>query len=114
MLDNDEVIISFDATSLYTNVLVIKAIEKCAYRLYSGDFETPPLSKETFVKLGTSNVLLSTHNGLFWQMDGLAMGSQPAPPISTYGYRIMNLTYGLMQNCLNATWMTFKDQLRLN
>ena len=47
-LDPDEVVISFDVSSLYTNVPVNEAIEEAADCLYSGDFPTPPVSKETF------------------------------------------------------------------
>ena len=45
-LDPEEVTISFDVSSLYTNVLVKEAIEEAADHLYSGDFPTPPVSKE--------------------------------------------------------------------
>ena len=84
-LEPDEVVISFDVLSLYTNVPVNKAIEEAANRLYSGTFQTPPVSKETFItltKLATTNVVLCTHDGIYRQLDGLAMGSQPAPPLA--------------------------------
>ena len=84
-LDPDEVVISFDVSLLYTNVPVNEAIEEAADHLCSGDFPTPPVSKETFItltKLSTTNVILSTHDGLYRQIDGLAMGSQPAPPLA--------------------------------
>ena len=84
-LDPDEVVISFDVSSLYTNVPVNEAIQDAADRLYSGNFPTPPVSKETFTtltKLSTTNVIVSTHDGLYRQIDGLAMGSQPAPPLA--------------------------------
>ena len=86
-LDPDEVVISFDVSSLYTNVPVNEAIEEAADRVYSGDFPTPPVSKETFItrtKLSTTNVILSTNDDLYRQIDGLAMGSQPAPPLSKF------------------------------
>ena len=41
-LDSDEVIVSFDVSSLYTNVPVREAIDICADLLYSGDHEQPP------------------------------------------------------------------------
>ena len=50
--------------------------------LYSGKYELPPVDKETFVELltlSTCNVLMSTHDGFYRQVDGLAMGSSPAP-----------------------------------
>ena len=84
-LEPDEVIISFDVTSLYTNVPIKEAIQEAADRLYSGEVQTPSLDKETFITLATiscTNVILSTHDGTYWQIDGLAMGSLPAPPLS--------------------------------
>ena len=51
ILDPEEVTISFDVSSLYTNVLVKEAIEEAAGHLYSGDFPTPPVSKEAFITL---------------------------------------------------------------
>ena len=84
-LDDDEVIISFDVSSLYTNVPVNEAIEVCSDFLYSGRYEIPPVSKATFKKLlelSTCNVLMLTHDGYYRQRDGLAMGSPPAPPLA--------------------------------
>ena len=81
-LDNDEVIISFDVASLYTNVPVQEAIDVCAELLYSGEHKLPPVNKETFkelLQLCTCDVLMQTHDGFYRQTDGLAMGSPPAP-----------------------------------
>lgn len=75
-------LISFDVSSLYTNVPVGEAIEYCTELLYSGKYEKPPVSKEIFTKLATlykCNVLMLTHNGYYRQTDGLAIGSPPAP-----------------------------------
>ena len=84
-LEEDEVIVSFDVTSLYTNVPVNEAIMECADMLYSGKYELPPVEKETFIellRLSTCDVLMSTHDGYYRQVDGLAMGSPPAPLIA--------------------------------
>ena len=43
--------ISFDVSSLYTNVPVMEAIETCAELLYSGKYKLPPVDKETFIEL---------------------------------------------------------------
>ena len=79
-LEEDESIVSFDVSSLYTNVHVIEAIERCADLL----FRTTNISvdKETFIelaKIASCNVVMSTHDGFYRQIDGLAMGSAPAP-----------------------------------
>ena len=81
-LDEGEVLVSFDVVSLYTNVPVMEAIQEAADRLYCGEFEVPPVTKETFIELLTlasKDVVMLTHNGYYVQKDGLAMGSPPAP-----------------------------------
>ena len=81
-LEEGEVLVSFDVVSLYTNVPVLEAIQIAADRLYSGDFDLPPVTKETFIellKLASKNVVMLTHDGYYVQKDGLAMGSPPAP-----------------------------------
>ena len=50
-MDEDEVVVSFDVSSLYTNVPVRESIQLAAERLYSGDLATPPVDKQTFIKL---------------------------------------------------------------
>ena len=84
-LDPEEVMISFDVSSLYTNVPVNEATNDAANLLYSGRYETPPVDKETFIaltKLAVTGVVLSSHDGCFRQVDGLAMRSQPAPQLA--------------------------------
>ena len=81
-LEDDEELVSFDVSSLYTNVPVMEAIKVCADLLYSGKYETPEVSKETFIelaKISSCEVIMSTHRGYYKQVDGLAMGSPPAP-----------------------------------
>ena len=81
-LDPDEMMISFDVISLYTNVPVDEAIEEAAILPFSGESPKPPINKQTLVtlaQLATTNVNLPTHNGQYKQVDGLAMGSQQAP-----------------------------------
>ena len=84
-LEEDEEIVSFDVSSLYTNVPVAEAIECCADLLYNSQEKLPPVDKKTFVvlaKLSCYNVIVSTHNGFYRQIDGLAMGSPPAPHLA--------------------------------
>ena len=81
-LEEDEVIVSFDVSLLYTNVPVQEAIETVADLLYSSEHQLPLLDKATFkelLKLCTCNVLIKTHNGFYQQIDRQAMGSLPAP-----------------------------------
>ena len=76
---------SFDVSSLYTNVPVMEAIEICTEYLYSGDHERPTVDRDTFItlaKIASCDVLMSTHDGYYQQVDGLAMGSPPAPHLA--------------------------------
>ena len=85
-LAEDEIVVSFDVSSLYTNVPVIEAIEYCADLLYARPAEErPPVSRDTFVslaKIASCGVIMSTHDGYYKQIDGLAMGSPPAPHLA--------------------------------
>ena len=84
LIDEEEVV-SFDVSSLYTNVPLMEAIEICTEHLYSGDHERPPVDRDTFItfaKIASCDVLMSTHDGYYQQVDGLAMGSPPAPHLA--------------------------------
>ena len=53
--------------------------------MYPGKFAMPPVDKETFIilaELATTNVVMLAHDGPYCQIDGLAMGPQPAQPLS--------------------------------
>ena len=85
VLQTDYELVSFDVVSLYTNVPLIEAIKVCADLLYSGKYEQPPVDKETFVELLTicnQNVIMMTNEGMYRQINGLAMGSPPAPMLA--------------------------------
>jgi len=81
-LDEGEEMVSFDVSALYTNVPVKEAIQLAANRLYAGDLPKPTVDKQTFIQLtelSSLDVVMSTHDGYYKQVDGLAMGSPPAP-----------------------------------
>ena len=82
--DNTEMV-SFDVVSLYTNVPVDEAIQVCSNLLYDGNYKKPPIDKRTFIELLTicsKNVIMLTSDGYYRQIDGLAMGSPPAPMLA--------------------------------
>ena len=82
-LNEDEELVSFDVTSLYTNVPVKEAIEVCTDLLFKKC--SLPVNRETFITLAeiaSCNVIMSTHDGYYKQTDGLAMGSPPAPHLA--------------------------------
>ena len=85
-LDNDDILTSFDVTALYTHVPVEEAIDLAANKLYENTHTNrPPCDKTTFIelaRLGITNVLIQTHDGVFRQIDGLAMGTPPAMQLS--------------------------------
>ena len=71
-LDDDEVIISFDVASLYTNVPVGEAIDVCSDLLFSGKYQLPPVDKATFktlLEISTRDVLMLTHDGYYRQKE---------------------------------------------
>ena len=108
-LDPEEVMISFDVSSLYTNVPVNETINDAANLLYSGRYETPPADKETFIaltKLAVTDVVLSSHDGCFRQVDGLAMGSQPAPQLANIWLAKFKESIKTMQRSMKDTWTT--------
>ena len=83
-LPYDEEVVSFDVSSLYTNVPVMEAIEACTDHLYN-NYKKPPIDRDTFIalaKIASCDVLMSTHDGYYKQIDGLAMGSPPAPHLA--------------------------------
>ena len=84
-LQDNETLVSFDVSSLYTNVPVLEAINVSADLMYNPRNPTPPVSKATFIelaKIASCNVIMSTHDGMYQQTDGLAMGSPPAPHLA--------------------------------
>ena len=80
IIRDDEEIVSFDVTSLYTNVPVVESISVCADLLYS-EFDLP-FKKDIFIELAmlaSCKVLMLTHDGYLIQTEGLAVGSSLAP-----------------------------------
>ena len=60
-LEPDESIISFDVSSLFTNVPVDEAVHDASDRLFCREFETPPIDKKTFIiltKLATKEAIM--------------------------------------------------------
>ena len=79
-LEKDEILVSFDVVSLYTNVPVMESIQTCADLLYAK--YTLPVDKDVFIqlaKLASCDVVMLTPDGYYKQVDGLAMGSPYVP-----------------------------------
>ena len=86
VLAEDEELESYDVISLYTNVPVMESIEVCTDKLYAlPDDQRPEVDRDTFIalaKIASCDVLMLTHDGYYRQIDGLAMGSPPAPHLA--------------------------------
>ena len=83
-LPQDNELVSFDVSSLYTNVPVREAIHHCADLLF-GQLSIEGVSKCAFIELAelaSCDVVMSTHDGYYTQVEGLAMGSAPSPHIA--------------------------------
>ena len=79
-LEEDEVIVSLDVTSLYTNVPVLESIELAADILYNSE-ELPPIDKETFkdlMRMAVTDIYFMCDGRWYIQTDGVAMGSSLA------------------------------------
>ena len=106
-LEAGEVMTSFDVSSPYTNMPVDEAISEGA-GLYSGNLTRPPVNKETFItllELACKDVVMLTHDKYYCQMEGLALGAKPAPPLSN-SCRNSNQLSRIQQTFLKDTWMT--------
>ena len=75
--EEKETVSSMDVNSLYTNVLVMEAIE-LAYEALFTPRSPPPLSKPTFrtlMELAVTNVWVMCGSERYIQRDGVAMGA---------------------------------------
>ena len=67
------------------DVPVDEAISDCTNLLFSGRYKEPPVDKETFktlLSVCSQKVVMLTNDGYYQQIDGLAMGSPPAPMLT--------------------------------
>ena len=79
-LHKDELVVSLDVKSLYTNVAVEKAIETTFKELYSSDeiHEIPRPAMNSLLKQAVTNVHFKCNKMWYTQLDGLAMGASLA------------------------------------
>ena len=79
-LDEDELVVSPDVKSLYTNVPVEEAIEMTLKELYSSDEvpEIPRSAMKSLLRLAVTNVHFKCNKMWYTQSDGLAMGASLA------------------------------------
>ena len=93
--------VSYDVTSLYTNVPTTEAVNICTDKLFPTDTTLiNGLCKEEFHKLLTftvSNNQFQFNNKLYEQIDGLSMGNPAAPAIANTF--MSHLEEQLLQQC---------------
>ena len=79
-LDEDELVVSLDVKSLYTNVPVEEAIEIALKELYSSDEvpEIPRSAMKSLLRLAVTNVHFKCNKMWYTRSDGLAMGASLA------------------------------------
>ncbi|XP_075241616.1 uncharacterized protein LOC142336591 [Convolutriloba macropyga] len=79
-LDDDELVVSLDVKSLYTNVLDEEAIEIALKELYSSDEvpEIPRSAMKSLSRLAVTSVHFKCNKMWYTQSDGLAMGASLA------------------------------------
>ena len=113
-LEDDEEVMSLDVVSLYTNVPVMEAIQVCTDLLYNLPLDKrPSIDKDTFIilaKIASCNVMMSTHDGYYKQVDGLAMGSPPAPHLANGWLSQFDnyiTPFKKMQRYTSDIWMIF-------
>ena len=122
-LAQDDILISFDVTSLYKNAPV-KVIEHCQDLLYD-KIPMESIDKETFItlaRLACCVVVFQTHDGYYTQIHGLAMGSPPAPHlangwISYFGNTIRGHSHGcyfMLLMCVQVSTIYFIVNIYLN
>ena len=87
----DDILLSFDVESLFTNVPLKETINLIADAVYSDPQNKPPFSKTVFKNLmnhATGGFFL--HDGkLFTQIDGVAMGSPLGPTLANFSWVIL-------------------------
>ena len=86
-LQNGDYSVSFDVTSLYTNVPLEETIHLIAEKVYSfGSKKVPPFKKKEFIKLMkfTTGGMFLYNGRLFKQVDSVAMGSQLGPSLANF------------------------------
>ena len=113
-LSEEERMISFDVSSLYTNVPVCEAIDRCADLLFQK--RSINVDKETFkilAKIASCDVIMSTHDGFYKQIDGLALGSAPAPFLANGWLSQLMPKSKEMPKSTSATWMILSEKSQL-
>jgi hypothetical protein len=76
--------VSFDVSSLFTNVPLEETIDICANALYqnNNDIKLSKNNFKTLMEMSTSAIEFSFNGQMFKQVDGVAMGSPLGPTLA--------------------------------
>ena len=83
----NQMLVSFDVVSLFTNVPLTETIEIIAEKIFSkGNGDTPPIRKDIFIKLMhlATEGFFTFNDKLYKQIDGVAMGSPLGPTLANF------------------------------
>ena len=119
--------VSFDITSLYTNIPVAETINIICDKIFTNDNLFHNFTRDDFTKI--LNVILSDtyflfNNELYKQLDGIPMGNPAAPTLANIF--LCNLEENLLNNCnpnfkplfynryLDDTFVIFRNEQQCN
>ena len=115
-VDDHSILVSYDVTSLFTNVPVDETIQILAEKAFKDDWFNKQhnlnITKSDLVELlniATKNQLFQFEGSLYEQIDGVAMGSPLGPLMAnTFMCSIEDRfrTKGNYPSSTNAMWMT--------
>ena len=93
-VDAEEILVSYDVTSLFTNVPVdetIKILVERAFKLKTYKLNLKKSDLETLLNLAVKHQLLQFDGNLYEQVDGVAMGSPLGPLLAnTFIYLLLH------------------------
>ena len=108
--------VSFDVTSLFTNVPLKQTIQIIADHIYSNEAKlTPTFSKECFIKLlmiATGGMFIY-RDEIFRQTDGVAMGNPLAPTLANFflGYLEKSQIFNTTSDFYPAFYVRYVDDI---
>ena len=83
VLSSNEVMVSFDIVSLFTNIPLDETIDLCVNMWDKDNLEFSPIALKELLTFSTKNVKFLFDNEWYVQNDGVAMGSPLAPTLAS-------------------------------
>ena len=111
----DDILVSFDVVSLFTNVPLVETIDIIANHIYQNKAKRPPFEKHIFkelVKKATGGIFL--YRGEYYrQVDGVTMGSPLGPTLANFclAYYENEILNKAQDNCKPALYLRYVDDI---